>query len=275
MKTCKTVAEFRAARAALPALGVVPTMGFLHEGHLSLVRRAKAECGAAAVTIFVNPTQFAPHEDFSRYPRALARDLELVEAAGADLVFAPDVSEMYPEGYDLRIEVGGVTSRLEGAVRPAHFSGVATVVAKLLNITQASRAYFGQKDAQQCVVIRKLARDLNLPCEIVVCPTVREADGLAMSSRNAYLSPEQRERATVLYRALSAAKARHEAGQTRAEALRAAIHDVLAETPEAGVDYVSVADPDTLEELDEVKDGALVSLAVRFGPTRLIDNFLL
>ncbi len=275
MKTLKTIAEFRSARAAFPSLGVVPTMGFLHEGHLSLVRRAKAECGAAAVTIFVNPTQFAPHEDFSRYPRALARDLELVETAGADLVFAPEVDEIYPEDYDVRIEVGGVTERLEGAVRPAHFTGVATVVAKLFNITQPTRAYFGQKDAQQCVVIRKLARDLNMACEVVICPTVREADGLAMSSRNAYLTPQHREQASVLYRALSAAKARHAAGETSAEALRAVMHDTLAQIPELGVDYVSVADPDSLDELDRLTGGALLSLAVRFGATRLIDNILL
>ncbi len=275
MKTVKTIAEFRAERARLPSLGVVPTMGFLHEGHLSLVRRAKAECGAAAVTIFVNPTQFAPHEDFGRYPRALARDLELVEAAGADVVFTPDVGEIYPEGHDVRVEVGGVTERLEGEVRPVHFTGVATVVAKLFNITQPTRAYFGQKDAQQCVVIRKLVRDLNFGCEVVVCPTVREPDGLAMSSRNAYLDETQRKRATVLYRALTAAEARYAAGARSAEALRAAIHDVLAEVPEAGVDYVSVADPDTLEELDQVKTGTLVSLAVRFGATRLIDNIRL
>ncbi len=275
MKICKTIAEFRAARAALPALGVVPTMGFLHEGHLSLVRRAKAECGAAAVTIFVNPTQFAPHEDFGRYPRALARDLEQIEAAGADLAFTPEVGEIYPDGYDVRVEVGGVTERLEGAIRPVHFTGVATVVAKLFNITQPTQAYFGQKDAQQCVVIRKLVRDLNFPSEVVICPTVREADGLAMSSRNAYLDPVQRQRAPVLYRALKAAEARHAGGETSAEALRAVIHDTLAQVPEAGVDYVSVADPNTLEELDRVADGALVSLAVRFGATRLIDNIRL
>jgi pantoate--beta-alanine ligase len=275
LKTCKTIAEFRSQRAAFPQMGVVPTMGFLHEGHLSLIRRAKAECGAAAVTIFVNPTQFAPHEDFGRYPRALARDLEQVEAAGADLVFTPEVGEIYPAGYDVRVEVGGVTERLEGEIRPVHFTGVATVVAKLFNITQPTRAYFGQKDAQQCVVIEKLVRDLNFATEIVVCPTVREPDGLAMSSRNAYLDETQRARATVLYRALKAAEAHYGEGARSAEALRAAVHLVLSETPEAGVDYVSVADPVTLEELDQVTHGALISLAVRFGATRLIDNIRL
>lgn len=275
MRTLRTIAEFRMARRGLGEVGVVPTMGFLHEGHLSLVRRAKAECGAAAVTIFVNPTQFAPHEDFTRYPRALERDLELVQAAGADLVFAPGVGEIYPEGFDTRIDVGQVTTRLEGAVRPGHFAGVATVVAKLLNITGATRAYFGQKDAQQTVVIRRLVRDLNLPSEIVVCPTVREPDGLAMSSRNTYLSPDQRARAAVLHRSLKAAEALADEGETRAEALRETVRRTLAEVANDGVDYVSVAHPDTLEELDDISAGALVSLAVRFGETRLLDNVIL
>lgn len=272
MKLVRTIADVRAARGGLAGLGLVPTMGFLHEGHLSLVRRAKAECGNAAVSIFVNPTQFAPHEDFTRYPRALEQDLERVDAAGADLVFAPEAAEIYPQGFDTRIDVGQVATRLEGAVRPHHFGGVATVVAKLLNITQPTRAYFGQKDAQQCVVIRQLVRDLDIPCEIVVCPTVREADGLAMSSRNAYLTPDQRTHASVLYRALKAAEARYLAGETRADVLRAAVHETLAEAAADGVDYVSLADPDTLEELEAARGGALVSLAVRFGATRLIDN---
>ena len=275
MRTLRAIAEFRMARRGLGEVGVVPTMGFLHEGHLSLVRRAKAECGTAAVTIFVNPTQFAPHEDFTRYPRALERDLELVQAAGADLVFAPGAGEIYPEGFDTRIDVGQVTTRLEGAVRPSHFAGVATVVAKLLNITGATRAYFGQKDAQQTVVIRRLVRDLNIPSEIVVCPTVREADGLAMSSRNTYLAPDQRARATVLYRALKAAEALADEGETRAEALRDLVRRILAEVANDGVDYVSVAHPDTLEELDDISAGALISLAVRFGETRLLDNVML
>ncbi len=275
MKVAPTIAEVRAARPAFPALGLVPTMGFLHDGHLSLVRRAKAECGSAAVSIFVNPTQFAPHEDFSRYPRALARDLELLESAGADLVFTPAVEEIYPAGFDTRIEIGAVTQRLEGAIRPAHFGGVATVVAKLLNIVQPTRAYFGQKDAQQCVVIRQLVRDLNLPCEIVVGPTVREADGLAMSSRNAYLTADQRARAVVLFAALSDAKSLYADGERDAETLRAAVRARLAQVPEGEIDYVSVADRESLVELDKVTAGALVSLAVRFGATRLIDNVVL
>ena len=252
-------------------------MGFLHEGHLSLVRRAKAECGSAAATIFVNPTQFGPHEDFGRYPRALPHDLELLEAAGTDLVFVPDVSEIYPDGFDAKIEIGGVTKRLEGELRPGHFAGVATVVAKLINITQPTKVYFGQKDAQQCLVVQKMVRDLNFPCQVVVCPTVREADGLAMSSRNAYLTPSQREHAGRLYRALEAARVRYEGGERDAGTLRALVHQALASVPEATVEYVSVAHPESLEELDQVSAGAgaLVLIAVRLGTTRLIDNIRL
>ncbi len=274
MQSFTTIADFRNARAGLGTLGLVATMGFLHEGHLSLVRQAKAECGAVAVSIFVNPTQFAAHEDIGRYPRDLARDLSLLAREGVDLVFTPEPAEMYPAGFDARIEIGGVTERLEGAIRPGHFAGVATVVAKLLNIVQPSRAYFGQKDAQQCVVVRKLVRDLDLPCRIVVGATVREADGLAMSSRNVYLSPEQRGRAIVLYRALQAAQALFAAGERSAEALRQAMRQVLAQESEVTVDYVSAADPDTLAELDTVTNGALLSGAVRLGSTRLLDNIL-
>jgi len=275
VKVLETVAEVRSARAAFGGLGLVPTMGFLHEGHLSLVRRAKAECGAVAVSIFVNPTQFAPHEDFSRYPRALSLDLERLRAAGADLVFTPSVAEIYPSGFDTKIEIGALTQRLEGAIRPAHFAGVATVVAKLFNIVQPSRAYFGQKDAQQCVVIKKLVADLNLPLEIVIGATVRETDGLAMSSRNAYLTPAQRQQAPALFAALTAAQTRYAAGERDAEALRSLVRGRLAQIPETEIDYVSVADPDTLVELDQITHGALVSVAVRFGATRLLDNVVL
>jgi pantoate--beta-alanine ligase len=275
MQVLKTVAAFRAARAGLGDLGLVPTMGFLHAGHLSLVERARAENPAVAASIFVNPTQFGPSEDLARYPRDLPRDLDLLEAAGVNLVFAPEAEEMYPPGFDLSIQVGGVTEVLEGAVRPGHFAGVATVVAKLFNIVQPTRAYFGQKDAQQSVVIRKLVRDLDMPVEVIVAPTVREADGLALSSRNSYLTPEQRAAAPVLFQALSAAKARFDAGERDAEALRETVREGLAAQPALTVDYVSVADAATLRELQTIERPALASLAVRLGATRLIDNLLL
>ena len=275
MRLIETVAEFRAARTGLGELGLVPTMGYLHEGHLSLVARARAECVAVAASIFVNPTQFGPNEDLARYPRDLPRDLGLLEAAGIDLVFAPQPSEVYPPGFDTVIEVRGVTDVLEGAVRPGHFAGVATVVAKLFNIVQPTRAYFGQKDAQQSVVIRRLVRDLNLPVEVVVAPTVRETDGLALSSRNSYLTRGERAAAPAIYRALNAAKAQFEGGEREAEALRDAMRAVIAAEPLMRVDYVSVADADSLRELTRVEDRALASMAVRLGTTRLIDNLLL
>ncbi len=275
MRVCATIAEVRAARSAFPTLGLVPTMGFLHEGHLSLVKAALADNDAAAASLFVNPTQFGPNEDFGRYPRARERDLALLEAAGCALVFAPEVSEMYPDGFDTRIEIGGVTEGLEGAVRPGHFAGVATVVAKLFNIVQPTRAYFGQKDAQQVAVIRKLVRDLDMPLQVVVRPTVREADGLAMSSRNTYLTPEQRQDGLALWRALTTAKALYEGGERSADKLRAAMAAPIAAIG-AEADYLSVADPLTLHELETIgTNGALLSLAVRIGTTRLIDNILL
>lgn len=253
-------------------VGVVPTMGFLHQGHLSLVRASRARDATVAVTIFVNPTQFGPNEDFDRYPRDEERDLRLLEAEGADAVFAPPVEEMYPEGFSTFVEVRGLTEVLEGARRPGHFRGVTTVVAKLFDIIAPDRAYFGQKDAQQLAVIRRMVRDLDLAVEIVAGPTVREADGLALSSRNAYLTPEERQAATVLYRALQSARAAWEAGEREGDRLRDAMRDVLAGEPLADVDYVSVADPLTLEELARVNGEALASLAVRLGRTRLIDN---
>ena len=276
MQVLETVAAVRAARRGFGPLGLVPTMGFLHEGHLSLVRRARAECGACAVSIFVNPTQFAPGEDLARYPRDLARDLALLEGEGVDLVFAPPPQVVYPPGFATRVEVQDVSTPLEGASRPGHFSGVATVVAKLLNIVQPSRAYFGQKDAQQTVVIRRMALDLDLPVEIVVSPTVREADGLALSSRNVYLSPSERAAAPVLHRALVLAEERFRAGERDAGALRTAMRSVLATRPEFEVDYVSLAALPTLEEVEGAVDArALASLAGRFGRTRLIDNLIL
>ncbi|MCS6963919.1 pantoate--beta-alanine ligase [Thermoflexus sp.] len=276
MQVVRTIAEARAIRRALPGpWGFVPTMGYLHEGHLSLVRRARAENDRVAVSIFVNPTQFGPHEDYNRYPRDLNRDLRLLEPLGVDLVFAPPVEEMYPPGFQTWVIVEEVSRPLEGAARPGHFRGVATVVVKLLNIVQPDRAYFGQKDAQQAVVIRRMVQDLNIPVEIVVCPTVREPDGLAMSSRNTYLNPEERRAATVLFRALQAAKARYEQGERDAERLREVMREVIRAEPLARPDYVSVADPETLQELSWVEDRALLSLAVYIGKTRLIDNILL
>ena len=276
MDIITTIAEFRAARATFPTLGLVPTMGFLHEGHLSLVQRARADCGATAVSIFVNPTQFGPGEDLVRYPRDLDRDLRLLNNVGADLVFIPEVEEVYPSGFSTYVTVEGVTTGLEGGLRPGHFRGVATVVCKLLNIAQANKAFFGQKDAQQSVVIRQMVRDLAISTEIVIVPTMRESDGLAMSSRNVYLSLEDRHAASVLFRALRAAEQRYAAGEHNAEALRDAVRATLASEPRGIPDYISCADPRTLVELDTIDErGALLSLAVRFGKTRLLDNVLL
>jgi len=276
MQLVETVAALREARGRYARLGLVPTMGYLHEGHLSLVRRAKQECGAVAVSIFVNPTQFGPGEDFARYPRSLQRDLELLDGVQTDLVFAPGADEIYPAGHATAIEVGGVTDVLEGAVRPGHFRGVATVVGKLFNMVQPTRAYFGQKDAQQTVVIKKMVRDLDMPLEVVVCPTVREPNGLAMSSRNSYLAADERQAATVLYRALGAADARFKAGERSGEALRGVMRETLSTEARAGIDYVSVADRSSLRELDTVPpEGALASMAVQIGKTRLIDNLFL
>ena len=276
MDIITTIAEFRAVRATFPTLGLVPTMGFLHEGHLSLVQRARADCGATAVSIFVNPTQFGPGEDLVRYPRDLDRDLRLLNNVGADLVFIPEVEEVYPSGFSTYVTVEGVTTGLEGGLRPGHFRGVATVVCKLLNIAQANKAFFGQKDAQQSVVIRQMVRDLAIPTEIVIVPTMRESDGLAMSSRNVYLSLEDRHAASVLFRALRAAEQRYAAGEHNAEALRDAVRATLASEPRGIPDYISCADPRTLVELDTIDErGALLSLAVRFGKTRLLDNVLL
>jgi pantoate--beta-alanine ligase len=249
-------------------------MGYLHEGHLSLIRRAREENEHVAVSIFVNPTQFGPKEDLSRYPRDLERDLRLIEPY-TDLVWNPTAEIMYPPGYQTWVEVETMTRPLEGAMRPGHFRGVTTVVAKLFNGVQPHKAYFGQKDAQQAAVIRRMVRDLNFPVEIVVCPIVREPDGLAMSSRNIYLDPEQRKAATVLYRSLSAAKEAYERGELDAEKIRGKMEEILEGEPLAEVQYVSCADYDTLEELETVKGKSLLSMAVFIGKTRLIDNFVL
>ncbi|HEY5729635.1 MAG TPA: pantoate--beta-alanine ligase [Anaerolineales bacterium] len=275
MRKSSTPDELRSARLSLDGrVGFVPTMGFLHEGHLSLIRRAREECEHVLVSIFVNPTQFGANEDLSKYPRDIDRDLKLIEPL-TDLVWMPTAEVMYPQGYQTWVEVEAITSPLEGAMRPGHFRGVTTIVAKLFNAIQPHRAYFGQKDAQQAAVIRQMVRDLNFPIEIVVCPIVREADGLAMSSRNVYLHPDQRKAATVLFRSLSAAKELFEGGERNAENIRGKMKEVLAGEPLAEVQYVSCADYDTLEELDDIKGKVLLSMAIFIGKTRLIDNFVL
>lgn len=276
MHVINTIAAYRQARAQIGTLGFVPTMGYLHDGHLSLVRHAQADCGTVAVSIFVNPTQFGPSEDFAAYPRNLERDLDLLRNEGVHIVFAPSSDEIYPQGFTTYVEVENITTRLEGAARPTHFRGVTTVVCKLLNIIQPTRAYFGQKDAQQCIVIRTMVRDLCMPTNIVIRPTVREPDGLAMSSRNTYLSPDERQAAPVLYRALLAAQQQYTQGERQAAALRQAMQHILDAEPRAQVEYISAAHPHTLHELDQVDEaGVLLSLAVRIGTTRLIDNILI
>jgi len=276
MMIVSTLEELRSARLLLDGkLGLVPTMGYLHEGHISLARRAKAECDYVAVSIFVNPTQFGPNEDLAKYPRDLDRDLHLLEEAGVDLVWTPTPEVMYPPGFQTWVEVEEMTRPLEGAQRPGHFRGVTTVVTKLFHAVQPTKAYFGQKDAQQAAVIRRMTEDLNFPIEIVVCPIVREPDGLAMSSRNIYLDPDQRKAATVLYRSLSAAKAAYEQGERDAEKLRQIMKATIASEPLAQMQYVSCADYDTLQELEKVTGKTLLSMAVFFGKTRLIDNFVL
>jgi len=276
MMIVSTLDELRSARSILgEPVGLVPTMGYLHEGHLSLVRRAAEECASVVVSIFDNPTQFSPNEDLAAYPRDMERDLHLLESLGVNLVWMPTPEIMYPGGYQTWVQVEALTGPLEGAQRPGHFRGVTTVVAKLFNGVQPARAYFGQKDAQQAAVIRQMTRDLNFPIEIVVCPTVREPDGLAMSSRNAYLDSQQRQAATVLYRALNAAKDAYEAGERNAEKLRALMRATIVAEPLAEMQYVSCADYDTLEELDQVTGKTLLSMAVFVGKTRLIDNFVL
>ena len=276
MQIIKSVAAFRRAYAhAEKPLGLVPTMGFLHEGHMALVRRARAENSTAAVSIFVNPTQFGPNEDFTTYPRDMDSDLAKLESAGIDLVLAPPVEEVYPPGFDTHINVGSIGGRLEGEHRAGHFQGVATVVCKLLTIVRPDRAYFGQKDAQQCLVVKRLNEDLNLGAEIVICPTVRDSEGLALSSRNVYLNAAEREAALSLYRSLQLAKKLHQAGETDAAVIRRRMRRLINEQPLASIDYISIADAENLSELETITGAALVSLAVRIGKTRLIDNVVL
>jgi len=274
----RTLAEMRQARAGLQgSVGLVPTMGYLHEGHLSLVRRARAECQHVVVSIFVNPTQFGPHEDYQRYPRDEARDLALLEREGADLAFVPSAEEMYPPGFCTWVEVRGpLTERLEGASRPGHFRGVATVVLKLFNLVQPHRAYFGEKDAQQLRVVQRMVSDLDVPVEIVPCPTVREPDGLAMSSRNVYLSAQERGQALALYRCLELARRLIvDEGMRDAAAVRGHLEEFLGRAPGVQLDYVSLSHPDTLEEVERIDGPVLVLLAARVGPARLIDNALI
>lgn len=277
MDVVNTLEELRQRRDALSGpVGLVPTMGYLHEGHLSLVRFARAECAGVVASIFVNPSQFGPNEDLGSYPRDLPRDLALLEREGVDLVWTPTPEIMYPPGYQTWITVEQVAQPLEGERRPGHFRGVATVVAKLFNAVQPDRAYFGQKDAQQAAVIRRMVRDLNFPLEVVVRPTVREPDGLAMSSRNTYLNPAERRAATVLYRALSAAREAYRAGERDPHALRRIMTEVITAEELARLQYVSCADPQTLAELeDPLRGPALLSMAVYIGKTRLIDNMIL
>jgi pantoate--beta-alanine ligase len=256
-------------------VGLVPTMGFLHEGHLSLVRRARLDCASLVVSIFVNPTQFGPQEDLAKYPRNLQRDLDLLAQEGVDLVWTPSEDAVYPPGYQTWVTVEEISKPLEGAMRPGHFRGVATVVAKLFNSVQPQKAYFGQKDAQQAAVIRRMVQDLDFPVEIIICPTVREPDGLAMSSRNVYLSLEERRKATALSRSLFEARAAFNAGEREAKELLKIVLDLLASEKGVKVQYVSCADPETLQELDGRVSQALISMAVTIGKTRLIDNIIL
>lgn len=276
MKTVTTLAELRSARAALPGpLGFVPTMGYLHAGHISLVELARQQSESVVVSIFVNPAQFGPNEDLSAYPRDIPRDLQMLQDAGVDLVWLPTPEVMYPPGFQTWIDLEEITQPLEGSMRPGHFRGVATVVAKLFNAVGPDKAYFGQKDAQQVAVIKRMVLDLNFPLEIIVGPTQREADGLALSSRNKYLSEAERAAAPVLHRALQAASGAYAAGERGGAALRALMQSTIEHEPLARVQYVSCADPLTLHELDTITNGALLSMAVYFGKTRLIDNLIL
>ena len=271
MKVLKTIKEMRRLNLPQP-VGFVPTMGYLHEGHLALVRQARAENSSVVVSIFVNPTQFGPHEDFKKYPRDPERDLALLGKEGTDVVFMPSAGEMYPPGFNSWVEVGKIAERLEGASRPGHFRGVATVVARLFDIVQPDRAYFGQKDAQQLLVVKRMVAELNMKLEVVAVPTVREPDGLSMSSRNTYLNPEERKAAVILYQALSLAQKLFSGGEKDAKLIRRQMKELIQQQPLAQIDYISIADAETLDELATVKPPALVSLAVKIGKTRLIDN---
>jgi len=277
MNICTTIYEARAASRGrhVKRLGLVPTMGALHEGHLSLVRAAKAQCDAVAVSIFVNPTQFGPKEDLSKYPRQFDRDCRLLEKEGVDLLFAPAVEEIYPDGEVTWVLVEGLSEKLDGRSRPGHFRGVTTIVAKLFHILQPDAAFFGQKDAAQLAVIRRMVQALNFPVEIVACPIVREPDGLAMSSRNAYLNREERGRALVLQRSLQEARQQFHAGERIAARLISAAKEVFAREPQVALDYFEIVDPDTLDPVERISQKTLVAAAAYVGSTRLIDNTVL
>jgi pantoate--beta-alanine ligase len=276
MKTVKTISEIRQIRKGMQGcVGLVPTMGYLHAGHISLVKQARLTCDHVIVSIFVNPTQFSANEDLSAYPRNLEQDQKILQEAGADLIYLPDETIMYPQGYQSWVTVTELTKPLEGQFRTEHFRGVTTVVAKLFNIVQPQRAYFGQKDAQQAAVIRRMIQDLNFPIEMVVCPIVREQDNLALSSRNTYLSPDERKAATVLSRALFTARDLYQNGEKRTAILLESMKNTINAEPLARLQYLSCSDPQTLTELDHVENQALLSMAVYIGKTRLIDNLIL
>ncbi|UCD08175.1 MAG: pantoate--beta-alanine ligase [Dehalococcoidales bacterium] len=275
MKIVDTIQEMKAERNRLEEpLGFVPTMGYLHEGHLSLVKQARDDNKTVATSIFVNPAQFGPNEDFESYPRDTERDLEMLEPY-TDIVFMPTADDLYPAGYSSWVEVEGLTDKLEGASRPTHFRGVTTIVAKLFNIVRPTKAYFGQKDAQQLAVIKKMVKDLDMNLEVIACPTVREPDGLAMSSRNTYLESDERKVATVLYQSLKLAEKLYSEGETDATKIRREMTALIQQQPAANIDYVSIADNETLDEVDKITRPALVSLAVKIGKPRLIDNIVL
>jgi len=276
MQIARSIPEMKALRGnCAEPVGFVPTMGYLHEGHLELVRIARRDNPLAVVSIFINPTQFAPNEDFKAYPRDLDRDLSLLEGVKTDIVFIPESKDMYADEYNTWVDVQGITAKLEGKARPTHFRGVTTVCNKLFNIVQPHKAYFGQKDAQQALVIQKMVADLNMNLEVVVCPTIREKDGLAMSSRNTYLTGNERTSATILYRSLCLAEDMFATGERDARIIRKAMTELISQESAAKIDYVSIADMQTLDEIATIESKALVSLAVRLGKPRLIDNIIL
>ena len=279
MQIIKTVDEMKtfvkARKAEGKTIGLVPTMGYLHDGHASLIRKSASQNDVTVVSVFVNPTQFAPNEDYDKYPRDIDNDSRVASDAGADVIFNPEPSEMYPGLYKTYVQVDDITAKLCGISRPTHFKGVTTVVCKLFNIAMADRAYFGQKDAQQLAVIKRMAADLNMNIEIIGCPIVREADGLAMSSRNIYLSAEERKQALCLSRSVKAAKEAIDGGEVSSSNIKKIIKDIIAQSPLAVIDHVEIVDFDTMDSIDTVKQGTLISLAVRFGSTMLIDNLII